>query len=257
MLKYITLFIFFVAVNAAFLRDAGAQPTYTEEEPDEFTGTPEKPAVIFPIQDVPLPLEKEQRNITDEQWQLLTDDPAFNYQDPGKEEAISEGPGIFGAMLLAIAEFFTSGMGMILLWVILGLVLVYIIFRMVKMRGNLFFARKDKRVVAATNEYSDEYVPEDWNKAILEAADGKNYRLAVRHAYRYLLHVLSDKGKISYMAAKTNYQYAYELAGTSLYQPFLHMTRQYEYAWYGGFDLERPQFEQYYNLLKKIQSGLA
>lgn len=257
MLKYITFIILFIAGSVAFAQTDGIQQN-SEQEEEENLMSPEAPAMVFPLHDVELPLEKEQRDITDLQWQRMTNDPAFAYDDPDKEdENIGEGPGIWSRIILAIAEFFASGAGMILLWVLLGLALVYIIFRMVKMKGNLFFARKDKKMANDADVYADEYVPEDWQQAIQEAADNGNYRLAVRHTYRYLLHLLSEKGKISYQTAKTNYQYAYELAGTGLYQPFLHMTRQYEYAWYGGFDLQRQQFDHYYSLLKNIQSGLG
>lgn len=257
MLKYIIFTVLFIAGGLAYAQADGTEQDYEEEE-KAVAETPEEPALMYPLQDVELPLKKESRDITEQQWQALTNDPAFTYDDPGKEEEkSSEGPGMLSIIILAIAEFFASGAGMILLWIALGLALVFIIFRALKIKGNLFFARKDIKIVNDTNVYADEYVPEDWQQAIQDAADNANYRLAVRHSYRYLLHLLSEKGKISYQTAKTNYQYAYELAGTGLYQPFLHMTRQYEYAWYGGFELQRQQFDHYYGLLKNIQSDLG
>ncbi len=42
-------------------------------------------------------------------------------------------------------------------------------------------------------------------------------------------------------------------AGTSL---FIQLTRQYEYAWYGGFTVEREQFDAYYRLFTETKQGL-
>ena len=262
MLKYLAFIFFFFTGNVLHAQEYEGVHSYA----DTFsTGGEEiiedgdnRVARHIRLQPVPLPMETERRNFDKQQWEGLINDPAFNYDDPYKDQENAQSPGVWAALMLAIVEFFTSDIGIILLWVILGATLVYIIFRMLKIKGNLFFAKKDKKSGGLlADEYADEYVPEDWDKAIREAAEHNNYRLAVRHVYRYLLSILSESGKINYQSAKTNYQYAYELNGTNLHQPFLFMTRQYEYAWYGGFDLQQQQFEHYYNQLKKIQSSLV
>ncbi len=74
--------------------------------------------------------------------------------------------------------------------------------------------------------------------------------------HRYFLFLLQEKELIMYQTAKTNYQYAFELAGSNLHKPFIQLTREYEYAWYGGFAIEKAQFDRYYELVSKLKNEL-
>lgn len=204
-------------------------------------------------------LEQTDRYIPDNDWQRLTDDPDFRYTEPESEvrkvqpQQESAWLRFFGA----IFNFLASGAGKVIIFGLVALLVVYLIVRAVQLQGNIFFSKKDKKLpVEAADELSDDYIPASWEQVIEEAARTGNYRLAVRHSYRYLLHLLRERELIQYQTAKTNYQYAYELAGTSLYQPFMQLTRGYEYAWYGGFAIARERFEAYYEQFNGIKNDL-
>ncbi|MFT4062582.1 MAG: DUF4129 domain-containing protein [Edaphocola sp.] len=194
------------------------------------------------------------RHIDAAKWQQLTKDPAFRYDtsEPKPAKPIAAPKGLL-KFLSAMLGFFTSPAGRILIMVIVALILIAIVVRIVQLNGNILFSRKDKKLGHVTDELSETYIPEDWNEAIERAAAAGNYRLAVRHMYRHLLHSLQSSGRLQYQLAKTNYQYAAELSGTELYSPFVHLTRQYERAWYGGIGVSKALFEQYYTDMDNLK----
>ena len=83
----------------------------------------------------------------------------------------------------------------------------------------------------------------DFNEAIQQAVDDKNYRLAVRLLYLQSLKILADKGTIDWRIDKTNYAYGQELAGQPFQQSFLTLTREFEYNWYGNRAASPKEFE--------------
>lgn len=196
------------------------------------------------------------RSVPATQWQKLTRDKAFQYEEePEEKEPASNSAWL--NFFMAIFEFLTSTGGKILLAIIVAILVIWIVVRIFQLKGNIFFAKKDKKLGnGIVDELSDQYIPDNWEQAIQNAVNSGNYRLAVRHGYRYLLHLLQEKELIHFQTAKTNYQYAYELSGTRLHKPFLQLTRNYEYAWYGGFDIDRERFESYYHVITGIKNEL-
>ncbi|AUD07489.1 hypothetical protein CWM47_26240 [Spirosoma pollinicola] len=81
----------------------------------------------------------------------------------------------------------------------------------------------------------------DFNQAIDEAVSLQNYRLAVRLLYLQTLKQLTDSGRIQYKPDKTNRQYVYELANSSLQPDFERLTGQFEFVWYGDFPIGEAQ----------------
>ncbi len=78
-------------------------------------------------------------------------------------------------------------------------------------------------------------------------------RLAIRYSYMLLLQLLQQKGQIQYRPDKTNYEYYHELNETYK-KDFRILTRQYEYAWYGNFEVAEDSYRRYmdtFNHLKK------
>jgi hypothetical protein len=254
---------FGTALPETFAQQDSTAGTYKEYEDEDFVTDDERdaaeaaetPPVRFSEISAPLPFKD--RAITTRQWQALTQDPAFAYEDEKprvKEE--DTGSGLL-KVLESIVSFFSSAAGKALIWIVVASLVLLIIFRIFKLNGNVLFARKDKKIGnGQQDESADDYIPDDWEQSIAEAAKAGNYRLAVRHGYRYLLSLLSEKELIRFQTAKTNYQYTYELSGTQWHQPFVQLTRQYEYAWYGGFDIKQEQFEAYYRLLSETRKGL-
>jgi hypothetical protein len=108
------------------------------------------------------------------------------------------------------------------------------------------FRKKD---IKANEVVGEEDMPEDIfainyidevDKAV---ADG-NYRLAIRLQYLRLLKTLAEKNIIAYKQDKTNFDYLSELYNTQWYDGFFRITRNYEFSWYGKFEVSKETYHQ-------------
>ncbi len=96
----------------------------------------------------------------------------------------------------------------------------------------------------------------DFTEAITQAITQKNYRLAIRLYYLKTLKELTDHEMIDWQINKTNRSYVYELNSPTLRPDFERITRQFEYAWYGDFPVDEPQFIHIKNQFLKFSSAI-
>ncbi len=92
---------------------------------------------------------------------------------------------------------------------------------------------------AETNDIFRINYPKEIEKAVLNG----NYRFAVRLMYLQLLKNLSDRQIISYKQEYTNFEYLLQLNPSAYYHDFFRITRNYEFCWYGQFDIRSAEFE--------------
>jgi hypothetical protein len=108
----------------------------------------------------------------------------------------------------------------------------------------VIFARTQKQIMT---EKEDEELEEDifhinYQREIEKAIAGANHRLAVRLMFLRLLRNLSDKKVIQYRPERTNFDYLSQLSPTGYYNDFFKLARNYEYVWYGKFDISPEAF---------------
>lgn len=84
----------------------------------------------------------------------------------------------------------------------------------------------------------------DIQQLIKEAIAHKNYRLAIRYYYLYLLKILTEKELIDWQLQKTNEDYINELAASGLRDSFARATFLYDYIWYGEFQLDEIRYQK-------------
>ena len=82
----------------------------------------------------------------------------------------------------------------------------------------------------------------NYQKEIEKAITAGDYRLAVRLMFLRLLKQLSQKKIIEYKQERTNFEYLSQMYPTRYYNDFFRLTRHYEYAWYGKFDITGETF---------------
>ncbi|MNE89866.1 hypothetical protein D3C80_1873230 [compost metagenome] len=82
----------------------------------------------------------------------------------------------------------------------------------------------------------------DFDKLIADAVESRNYRLAVRLYYLKTLKELNNRSLITWKPEKTNHNYITELSAVHLKEGFQQMTHQFEFVWYGEFDLAENDF---------------
>lgn len=149
-------------------------------------------------------------------------------------------PGIFSGL-------FNSGIVQVLLWILAIAFVLFILYRLFLTDGA--FRRKAKQ--ADSNAAVEEEIitgESDFDAMIRQALQTGNYRQAVRYQYLKTLHLLADKNLVQLAPDKTNYQYVSEIANRQHQQPFAALTLNYEYVWYGEFEIDK-------NIYDKIESS--
>lgn len=95
-----------------------------------------------------------------------------------------------------------------------------------------------------------------YNQSIEKALANKNYRLAIRLHYLQLLKIMAGKNIIKYRPDRTNFDYLTQLRPTDYYEKFFSVTRNYEYSWYGLFDISEEQYRKmekgFEDILKRV-----
>jgi len=83
----------------------------------------------------------------------------------------------------------------------------------------------------------------NFEKEIANAISEGQYRIAVRLMFLNVLKNLSLKDLITYKQGKTNFDYLMQMHSSRYYKDFFRLTRDYEYTWYGKFDITPETFD--------------
>jgi hypothetical protein len=107
------------------------------------------------------------------------------------------------------------------------------------------FGKKRRSIADETNE---EEITEDifainYQKEIDKAAASGNYRFAIRLMFLRLLKNMSERNVIRYKHDSTNMDYLLQLSNSSYYNDFFRLTRNYEYSWYGQFQVREEAYK--------------
>ncbi len=144
-----------------------------------------------------------------------------------------------------INRIFTSiGSGNIIGWILTILaaaIIVYVLIKISGMGDGGLFGKKSGKALSYTVNYEDIHSI-NFDEAIQQAIDDKNFRLAVRLLYLQSLKNLTDKGKINWQINKTNFHYLRELSDTNHQPEFLRLTKEFENNWYGNIPVEESGF---------------
>jgi len=200
------------------------------------------------------------RSVTDGQWHGLQD-KAFNYKDDVEKIAppTTFEPNIFQKILMAIVNFFSGGFGTVLIWLLLITVIGYVVYRLFFSGDNFLFGKNRKLMAADADVDSDEedLASTNWEMLLQNATSQNDLRLAVRYSYKWLLQLLQQRGLISYRTDKTNFDYYNELSETQFRQAFRQLSRQYEYSWYGHFEVSAPKYDEYMDLFNQVRKQIT
>ncbi|BDW91373.1 hypothetical protein MACH07_02050 [Flagellimonas marinaquae] len=97
---------------------------------------------------------------------------------------------------------------------------------------------------------------EDIEQLIKNALSDKNYRLAIRYQYLFILQLLSEHEWIDWQQQKTNDDYLEELSTSPLLDDFGRATVLYDYVWYGEFELNRERYTKAETIFKSLKNAL-
>jgi hypothetical protein len=132
----------------------------------------------------------------------------------------------------------------IFMYVLIAFAVIAIIFGIYKSEvKGLFISNKNKNGLNVS-EVLEDINTIDFEKMIEEAIANGNYRYAVRLNYLRSLKVLSDKEIIKWKIVKTNREFLKEIKETKLKTQFEIITSDFESIWYGGYDIDQPQYSR-------------
>lgn len=145
----------------------------------------------------------------------------------------------------------------ILPYIIVAGVIVFIIWLFIKLNpGQNVLSKTEGNQVYFSNE--EELIKtKDLAKLKEDALQQKNYRLAVRYWYLQILQQLDKQELIEYQFEKTNTDYAEELRNKEVVASFKQTTNYYNFAWYGGFDVNEIQFQKINQLFRELQQQIS
>ncbi len=190
------------------------------------------------------------RQIPDSIWKQLKQQDAFWYADiaPHKNtESVAPGQNIIN----------TSWMKT-LVWVfILLTMLSTLVWFLSSIDIRLFRKPSTELQKEETIFLSEDIFSIDFEKQIRKATSNQEFRHGIRFLYLRSLKELTEKNLIDYTHEKTNRDYLNQLTGTVYCKDFYRLTQDFEYIWYGKFDLSAEQFHLIQQDFYRFKQSLA
>ena len=189
------------------------------------------------------------RRLGDNMIKALRDDKAFWYANESFKKRKKEKKE--GINYTAHPVFQT------ILWlVIIGGFVTFLILYLKNSNAGLF--RKSSNIAdEEVDAEANDIFSINYQKEIDKAVGISNYRLAVRLMFLRLLRDLAEKNIIQYKQDSTNFDYMMQLHSTGMYPDFFRLARNYEYSWYGQFDIDKEKYSiiknEFDNFERKIK----
>lgn len=142
----------------------------------------------------------------------------------------------------------------IIIWIVVGAVLIVILVWFLN-KNILRRSATSLKTQAGVEEHENIFTI-NYNDVVQKALQAKNYRLAIRLQYLQILKLLSQKNIINYMPDKTNHDYMMQLRQTTYYDDFFALTRNYEYSWYGLFEVNEDAYKKVDKAFNKFQNRI-
>lgn len=141
------------------------------------------------------------------------------------------------------SDFFTKEWFRVLIWmIIIGGFIAVLVWYLISVNVRLFQKRSVSLKQTAEGEVSESIFDINYQKEIEKAIKENNYRLAIRLMFLRALKSMAQKNVIRYKQEQTNFDYLMQLHNTGYYKDFFRLTRHYEYAWYGQFEVSNNSF---------------
>jgi len=186
------------------------------------------------------PQEVHVRKLPDSALKALQNDDAFWYVNENWNMPWQKRDSTVGSLSKNI---FRQGWFRNIMWLIIVCSFIAILIWYLSVSNAGIFRR---RPVMLANEddgiISDDIFEISYSKEINKAISAGNHRLAVRLMFLQLLKNLSERNIIDYTQDRTNFDYLLQLHQSSYYKDFFRLTRNYEFAWYGQFDINKEAF---------------
>lgn len=182
-----------------------------------------------------LPDRLQQRRISDSMMKALRNDDAFWYANAALNKPEAKPRESYRRQNKGWTE------GLVWLLIIVAFIVVLVVYLS---NNNVKLFRSSKAIKEEEKPAEmDDIFTIPYQQEIDNATRSGNYRLAVRLLFLRLLRGLADKNRIDYSPDRTNFDYLLQTQQASWYPQFFRVTRNYEYVWYGRFEIGREQYD--------------
>ncbi len=153
-----------------------------------------------------------------------------------------------------LERIFSSDITRYFFWMLAAVFVAFVLYKLFFTQG--FFQRSyaKSNVTRLEDESNELSKTADYAKLVALAVSKANYRLAIRYHYLQTLQKLTLKGLIQFASDKTNYEYVRELSGKSFKNDFAALTLNYEYVWYGAFEVNETIFNTIQNKFNQFNN---
>lgn len=153
-------------------------------------------------------------------------------------------------------DFFGNAFVRIILWILAFSFIGYILYKLFLSGG--IFKKNPLKQSEVIQEDNDDTEPDasEYERLINNAEKNKNFRVAIRYLYLQTLQKLFESGLLQYTAGKTNYQYITELSQSGFKKEFSSLTLNYEYVWYGRFNVSEDVYFSINNRFKQFNQNI-
>lgn len=230
------LFFFFVCTplqaqedQADTLIEVAEPPVQSFDEDDDYNNANQ----ALPPELRKVPDSTVRRLKRDKAFAYANDDAYLEKEEQGKERETSTWDGAY--------KFFSSDAVRVLMYILLGMFLIFVIYRIIVV-NNLYFVSSRKKLIHDDDGGEEDISDENIDEKIRKAAGAEDYRTAIRYSYIKGLRLLNDKGWIRMHAQATNHDYIYQVSKYPVAGDFNFLTRVYDYVWYGEFAVNNEQY---------------
>lgn len=181
-----------------------------------------------------------------------TDTIAYYRAHPEYQYDLAKEPeSVFSKILRWLASYLTvSGEGATALgWFLIVAAVIALLLLIIKLAGipvkGLFVFSRSTKVSQLNFGQQNENIEEQKLDNMLKVfINNKAYREATRVLFLQALRSLNRKGLIQWNVFKTDREYYYELKEEHLKASFLDIIHNYEFVWYGKFEVTEMEFNQ-------------
>lgn len=145
--------------------------------------------------------------------------------------------------------------------IILAIVVVFSVFfvalSLLGVDVRKIFKKRSQEIGIPQEELTEDLRELDFDQLLTQSRKQGDYRRGVRLLYLETLKMLSEKNIIRYAKYKTNYEYLLSMRKHPLFADFETLTLQFDYVWYGNFEIDEAGFDTMTKTFRHFQSNLT
>lgn len=151
----------------------------------------------------------------------------------------------------------TINVGRILLWLVIFGTIGLVIWLLVRSEFSGFIKGQAQQTKFNFSDVDEDITGINFAERIRQALADNDHRLAIRWQYLKQLYLLNERKLISWQSYKTNIDYARELSGSGLQEGFNNISRDYEYVWYGKYEISAQRYQELEQHFGTFEKGLG